>query len=66
MRVTDNWLGNHNETESLPDLPKLRAINRFSVEVIKDWKNDLKLAGGDESKKGSRNRLITPAKNNNN
>ena len=46
-------------------MPKLRAINRFSVEVIKDWKNDLKLAGHDESKKG-RNRLITPAKNNNN
>ena len=28
VRVTDNWLGTH-------DLPKLGAINRFSVEVIK-------------------------------
>jgi len=67
--VTDNWLGAH-EAESLSshyeDLPKIRAINRFSVEVIKEWKNDLKLAERVDIKNGKKPRpnIITPVKHN--
>ena len=48
IKVTDNWLGKQ-KTEGNPSATKVKATNRFTVQVLKDWKNDLENADDDDN-----------------